>query len=233
MNQKRNAFSYLILSIIGVILIIILIWFGGSNNNMINFYDKLMVGLAFISCCLVGLSMAFKPNRLRKIIHSGKQGPKQESKPINIDRQGHHPVCEKFINHTIKFNSKILCAGCTGLAIGSIISIVLMAIYILFFNDISQSILVIFIIIGMILIAINFIEVIISFKNTGVHIISNVFLVLGFSFVVIGMFQLTGAIIYGLFGIIISFLWLDTRIRLSNWRHNTLCTRCSEHCKAY
>jgi len=233
LNHKRNAFSYLILSIIGVILIIILIWLGGSNNNTINFYDKLIVGLAFISCCLVGLSMAFKPNRLRKLIHGGKQSPKQKSNTTNIDRQGHHPVCEQFINHTIKFNSKILCAGCTGLAIGSIISIVLMAIYILLFNDISQSILVIIILIGMVLITINFIEVIISFKNTGFHVMSNVFLVLGFSFVVIGIFQLTGAIIYGLFGIIISFLWLDTRIRLSNWRHYTLCTQCSEHCKAY
>lgn len=233
MNQKRNAFTYLILSIIGAILIIILIWFSSSNNNTINFYDKLLVGLVFIFCCLIGLSLAFKPNWLRNVIRPDIQGPKHINNTKNRARYGHHPVCEQFINHTIKFKNKILCAGCTGLAIGSIISIVLMAIYFVFFNEIPRTILLIFIIFGMILIAINFIEVIITIKNTGIHIVSNMSLVLGFFLVVVGMFQLTGVIIYGMFGIIISFLWLDTRIQLSKWRHNRQCSNCIEQCKAY
>ena len=148
-------------------------------------------------------------------------------------RQGHHPDCERFESHTIKIKDKVLCAGCTGLALGSIVSIFLMGVYILLPNEIPPTILHISIMPGMFLIALNYIETVIPTRKTLLHLISNIFLVIGFFFVVIGIFQSAGSVIYGIFGILMSFLWLDTRIRLSSWRHARICEDCGETCKVY
>jgi hypothetical protein len=37
----------------------------------------------------------------------------------------------------------------------------------------------------------------------------------------------------GLVGIIICFLWLDTRIQLSRWNHLKTCRRCPKACKSF
>jgi hypothetical protein len=148
-------------------------------------------------------------------------------------RQGHHPDCDKFKSHVIKTKNKVICAGCSGLALGSIISIFLTSAYIVLPNKILPTILHIFIILGLVIIILNYIEIVIPIRNAHFHMIFNVFFVISFFLIIIGIFELTGSMIYGIFGVIISFLWLDTRILLSKWRHSEICKNCSETCKVY
>lgn len=229
-----RVMNYLILSIAGAVLIAAASLLGSSNINNIQIFDKLIVGGAFIASCVFGISFAVRPNWLKRLT-------KRESRDVNEKqayaavrkRQGHHPDCVHFKSHTIIIKNKIFCAGCMGLAIGSIISIFFMIAYIVLNNEIAPNIILIFIFMGMILVGVNYIETAIPVRNTTVHIILNIFLVIGFFFVVAGIFQLTGSIIYGMFGIIISFLWLDARIQLSHVRHANICKNCSESCKVY
>ena len=86
---------------------------------------------------------------------------------------------------------------------------------------------------GFIIIGLIFLKIMTMPKSASTHIISNVGLPLGFFFVVIGAFQLTGDVISGLIAVIISFLWLDTRIQISNWRHSIICKICKKECKVY
>lgn len=232
LKQTKNNFYYIILSILAGALILALIFFSSSTVNTIDIYDKLFVGGAVISSCIFGISLAVYPSWPRRFTKR-KTPINQKSQKTTRKRRGHHPDCEHFRNHTITIKNKVLCAGCLGLSLGAVVSIFLMIIYILFPDGLSQTILYIFIILGISIITLNYIEIIIPKRNAFVHLLCNVFLVISFFLIVISIFQLTGNIIYGLFGVILSFLWLDTRIQLSNWRHALICKDCSELCKMY
>ena len=230
MNEKNPVAYYLILSASGAVLIMLLSLSGSPNIKTIQMSDKLAIGVAFILSCMSGICVAIKPNLTKRLPKRGSH----DRQPIQtIELRGHHPECEQFKSHTIKIRNKILCPGCSGLAMGSIISITLMSFYILFLKEIPQAILPILIILGIVLIAFSYIEIVIPTRRTYLHLISNVFLVISFLLIIIGIFHLTGSVIYGLFAVLISFLWLDTRIQLSNWHHSRICKNCSETCKVF
>lgn len=229
MNQKKLQYN-LILSAIGAILIIIISWFSSSNMKNIQMSDKMLVGGAFILSCISGIYLAIKPDLIKRF---PERDNKEQIQTKMRGRQGHHPDCEQFKSHTIRIRNKILCLGCIGLALGSIISIFLTSIYIVFIEEIAPSILQILIISGIVFIAFNYLETVIHRRIVFLHLISNVFLVVGFFLVTIGIYHSTGSTVYGFFGIIISFLWLDTRIKLSSWHHSEICFKCSENCKVY
>jgi hypothetical protein len=225
---------YLTLSTIGAALILVVSRFSSSDTNTIHLFGRMVVGVVFISSCVFGISLAVRPNWIKRFTERKSHDMKKQRPRTKLrERQGHHPDCERFESHTITMKDKILCAGCTGLALGSIVSIFLMSVYIFIPKEIPPTILHISIMPGMFLIALNYIETVIPTRKTLLHLISNIFLVIGFFFVVIGIFQSTCSVIYGIFGVLISFLWLDTRIRLSSWQHTMICKDCSETCKVY
>ena len=225
---------YLILSVIGALLIISVSQLASSNAGTIDIFDRIIVGVFFILSCISGVFLAKRPNQIKRFIKQGEYGKSKKHSQSKIRKlQGHHPDCEQFKSHTIGIKDKILCSGCTGLLIGSIVSIFLMGFFIVFPNRIKSTILQFFIILGIILIALNYIETVIPLRNTLLHLISNTLLVISFFFTTIGMFRLTGSVVYGIFGIILSFLFLDTRTQLSKWRHAKICRDCNENCKVY
>ncbi len=234
MKQKKNIFYYLILSIAGAILILMLAFFSSTNINTIGIYDRLFIAGISIPGCIFGISLAFYPGWYRKSMKFENQKVnKENTQKIVRKRKGHHPDCDQFQNHTIRFNNKTFCTGCFGLAIGSIIAILLLSSYV--FIDIQQpiSILYFFIILGLIIIGLVYVEIMFPKRNTILHVISNVFLMISFLLLTIGIFEITGSKIYGLITVILSFLWLDTRIQLSKWRHTMICHNCVEPCKMY
>jgi hypothetical protein len=86
---------------------------------------------------------------------------------------------------------------------------------------------------GLIIIGLAYVEIMLPIRHAVVHIISNIFLVLSFFLVTISIFETTGNKVYGILSVIISFLFLDTRIQLSNWQHARICESCSETCKMH
>lgn len=232
MNKKNPVTYYLILSASGAALIILLSLSSSPNIKTIQMSDKLAIGVAFILSCMSGICVAIRPNLTKRLPKRGSHH-RQLIQTIMRELRGHHPECEQFKSHTIKIRNKILCPGCSGLAMGSIISITLMSFYIVFLKEIPQAILPILIILGIVLIAFSYIEIMIPTRKTYLHLISNIFLVISFLLIIIGIFHLTGSVIYGLFAVLISFLWLDTRIQLSNWHHSEVCLNCSETCKVF
>ncbi|MDY6965587.1 MAG: hypothetical protein SVM80_06400 [Halobacteriota archaeon] len=237
MNQKQRVIYYLMLSTIGVALIILMSRLAPqdtSTTTTIQTIDRLLLGGIFITICIFGFSLAIRPNWISGLTKQPNHDPEKKGSQIKKRRiQGHHPDCEQFEGHTIKINEKILCAGCTGLALGSIISIILMGAYVVLPGRIKPHILHQLIILGMTFKILNFIETLIPMKNSLLHTISNIFLVIGFSFIVVGIFQQTGSTSYGIITVIISLLFLDTRIQISSWQHDKICRDCSEDCKIY
>jgi hypothetical protein len=223
-----------LLSILGAVLIFVLVLIAGFEDKGVNSSDRLFITGIFISCCLLGISFALRPNWIARFTKKADQDSNHGSTQItNKKRKGHHPDCPPFQDHIIESKRKVRCAGCTGLAVSSILSILLSVLYFIFIDQISTTFGLILIILGLSIITLNFLETVNS-KTTGfVHLISNIFLVWGFFLVIIGTFHLTGSLLYGTFAVVISILWMDTRIQLSKWRHGNICRSCSETCKAY
>ena len=234
MKQTNTVLSYLILSIIASALILLLPILEVSNIHTININDKLFIGGAFITSCLLGISLTMYPGWYKRIT-------KQRNHSIDIHhsqkkarkRQGHHPDCNQFQNHTIKIKNKTLCAGCFGLSIGSLVSIVLMTVYISLAQNMPITLFYILLALAFIIIGLVYVEIIFPKRHSTVHIVSNISLVVSFFLITISIFEATGSIIYGITSVILSFLWLDTRIQLSNWRHTVICKNCSKICKMY
>lgn len=232
MKQETNIFYYLILSITAATLLLILTFLGSSDIKPITIDDKLLLSGVFIICCIFGISLAIRPGwfkrftQHRQILENNKQSQKTTRK-----REGHHPDCHKFQNHIITIKNKTFCAGCLGLSIGSVISIFLIIIYIISTIEQPSTIFYLLIFLGLIIIGLIYLEIVLPIRHSIVHVISNATLVISFLMITIGIFEITGNKIYGLLSVLLSFLWLDTRIQLSKWRHTIICNTCKELCK--
>lgn len=218
----------------GAGIVIAISWFGSSSVDSPDILGRLLMGGTFVASCLFGISLAFRPGWIKGFTRRGNHSANRgQGHGGTRKRRGHHPDCEGFEAHVINRENRTLCAGCTGLAIGSIVSIFLMIVYVFLPATIPPAIPYVLVTLGMIFIAFNFLEIAIPIRNALLHLTANVFLVVSFLFIVIGVFQLTGSTIYGIVGIVISFLWLDTRVQLSKWRHAEVCGNCTKTCKAY
>jgi hypothetical protein len=199
--------------------------------NKIIWYYKLFVGGLLVFCCIFGISLAIYPGWFKRFFKKEKHFLKTQKKGRKL--HGHHPDCGQFENHIVNFKNRTFCSGCIGLSIGCFISIFFVLIYIFFNIGLDSNIWYLVFIFGLIMIFFVFIEIVFKGKYRFFHIFSNVILVFGFVIVSISIFELTGDKIYGLLGIIFSFLWLDTRIQLSNYLHSSICSDCVKKCKMY
>ena len=234
MKKSSTVFVYITLSIAAAFLLLILAFSSNLNTKTIDLYDRYFVSIFFIISCLIGVSLTIHPGWIRKSMKGKINNSTNENiKKTGIKREGHHPICDKFKNHIFRYKSRVYCTGCLGLAIGCVISIFLIIFYNSFFVKISPEIYFYLIIIGMIIIGFVFIEIISNTRNVYIHIIINSFFIISFLMIIIGISEITGNKIYGIIGIIFSFLWLDTRIQLSNWHHGKICSKCSKSCKMY
>lgn len=234
MKRNKIIFYYIILSIIASIFFLILTFLSPLHTNVIVIYDKLFIGGAFITSCIFGISLAVYPQWLKKLTkHTTSHLDDIKYKKKIRRYYGHHPDCGNFKNHIIEIKNKTFCAGCLGLSIGSMISIILMSIYVIAVKEESTIEFYYLIFFGLIIIGFIYVEIILTIRNAIIHVISNIFLVLSFFIVTISIFEITGNKVYGIISVIISFLFLSTRIQLSNWQHTRICERCNETCKVY
>lgn len=234
MTPGRNVTIYLVLSVMGAVFILLIAWLGFSESGSTTLNDKLIVGGAFIASCLFGVSLALQPGWTRRSSRAGGHAYIADKREKSGRRMtGHHPDCEEFNGHVMEFMGRTVCSGCTGLALGSVVAIIFTIAYIALQVNADAWILYVFLIVGILLVALSLTDIILSLGKAGLHNHFNIFLVIGFFFVVVSVHQLTGSAAFGLIAIIISFLWLDTRIQLSSKRHRDICMACDQSCKAY
>lgn len=117
--------------------------------------------------------------------------------------------------------------------LGAALSIPLMVTYAASDRHIPMSISVAFMAAGFGSIAIAYVEAAFGRRRPVLHLFANSFMIVGFFLLVVGMMEATGNEISGLLVVSFSFLWIDTRIQLSHWRHSIMCDECSGACKMY
>jgi hypothetical protein len=206
-----------------------MIIFFSKSSVIINNFERMVIALLFIFICIIGILFAFFPGW-----HNRKKRHKNNNKNNKTlkKRKGHHPNCEGFSNHVIKIKNKTYCAGCIGLAIGSLISVFLMILYLMIIK-VNSEILYFFTPIGLLIIFFTYLEILIQKSLVFFHIFFNILLVISFFLITISIFEKTGSIFFGMISILLSFLFLDTRILLSSYKHSLICKNCNEECKMY
>ncbi len=234
MSEKDGAGEMLILSLAGAVIVLTLAWLGASVHGGVQLTDRLIIGVPLLASFLLGMSMAVKPGWMRRLrrdaVHSPNVSPPQSSDRV---RHGHHPDCEHFRPHTVRVGGKVLCAGCTGLALGSVVSIAMVILYVSLQISVTLGVSISLVVSGISLVWVSLASSeLIQARGSG-RFYSNSLMPVGFFLVAMGLLETTGNAAYGLAGVLISFLWLDTRIRLSRRRHIRICSSCGETCKSY
>lgn len=219
-------------SAIATAMIVAASWQRPSMPSSSGILDKSLVGGVFIASCVLGVSLAIKPGWTRRLTAGKGSEAAREFGQVR-GRRGHHPDCKHFESHTVKWRDRTLCAGCTGLATGSIASILLMSLYVVLPAELSLVVLQVLLVLGLVLVGTKYIEPLLPLNGASARLISNGLLVVGFFLIVMSALELSSSAVFGILGVVISFLFLDTRVQISRWRHVKTCRDCSEDCKVY
>ncbi len=231
MNQRDVVASHIVLSLAAAGMLVLVSWLSSPQGRELTSADQLIVAVAFMAGCVFGLVQSTIPNR---VVGRRKGEPKFSPDPggEHKRRVGHHPDCGRFNDHIVVFGSSSYCSGCLGLALGSGISLLFMAAY-PFFTTPSPGSGVLLVLAGLGLVALDLFETAFRSRRRAMHVLVNILLVIGFLLVTIGVSEATGSVAYGLLAILVSFLWADTRIQISDLTHAEICRDCGQGCRPY
>lgn len=233
MTVRLGVAYYATLSAIAAALLLAVTFLHGPAST-VRPLDRSFVGAAFLVGCAAGIAFAVRPGWYRRAAktadHSASSAP---GSAVRRRRQGHHPDCGHFSAHVLRTGRGNLCAGCTGLAAGSVASIPLAVAFVSIPTSLPTAPTQALVLVGMALVAANFGKAVRPPRSAAVHAVLDFLLVIGFLLVVAGVFYRTGTLAYGAVGVTFSVLWLDTRVRVASWRHAEACRVCPEPCKAY
>lgn len=226
-------FFYLGISLCGLSLLVVITLFARLSAASFPLQKPLIVTI-FVIICFLGILAGIYPTRCLNIfyvkgvkdsdIYSSNSISKEGMK-INI--VGHHPTCGKFSNHVINYGNKTYCAGCTGLVIGAIISILGSLLY-LFISPINVTGNLPFFWIGFALVFLGLIQHnLYNLGRSSFHMFLNIIFPVGALFLVIEINEITDNFFLDLFLLALIIYWISTRIILSKAEHRKICAACN------
>jgi len=129
----------------------------------------------------------------------------------------------------IKIKGHRLCAACTGLLLGALTALIGTAFYFFGGRRIEEAGLwaVLIGVAGMVL---GFFQL--KFRSFA-RLTLNVFFVLGAFLILVGIDEITESLFVDLFLVALIVFWILTRIQLSQWDHQRICSSCESPCEAW
>ncbi len=233
MSQQRHIrpdIKYqLLVSFLGLLLLAVLTVFPPTVGGNLS-WRKPVIGSIFSSICVIGILAVFSPNKCLRILDISKKkrtvgsdSSKLASHGTAYALQGHHPTCGNYDAHIFRIKDKIFCAACTGLLLGGLLALAGASVY--FFSDwrIAEhsSLMVLMGIVGVSLGLFQF-----KFRCL-VRLSVNTVFVLGALFILVGIDELVHSLFFDLFVVSLIVFWLFTRISLSQWDHERICSDCT------
>lgn len=236
MTKVHRIRTYLVLSALaGAMVLIIALW-DHSEDPDVGRTDRALLAIALNAAYIVGVSMALWPNwrsRLGSPRQSREATPEDGPSLPRPPRRGHHPQCDAFTGHTIHWHGRTRCAGCLGLTVGALVAIGLTALYVVEPETLVWGYRPGLAVAGVALVAVGLFASLTGGLDPRAGLGLNALLMLGFALASVGLFESTGDLTWGLVGVVISALWMDTRIQVSRWNHAVVCVACEKDCVAY
>ncbi|MBC7112489.1 MAG: hypothetical protein H5T34_00460 [Candidatus Methanomethyliales bacterium] len=210
---------YVTISLFGMLIVLIL-----ALNPPLTGGDfpwrRPIIGASFASICILGAFASFFPKRCAVLGHSVKT---RNASPryLPAKSKGHHPDCKYFSSHIINAGGHALCAGCTGLFVGALISLAGALSYFFLWSNIGGASL------AVVLGSLGLISGFAQFALRDLlRTVMNVLFVVGAFLILMGMDQLAKNFFVDLFILAMIIFWILTRIELSRWDHDRVCERC-------
>ena len=227
-KNKPDIKYQLILSFAGLLLLAMLTVFPPTVTGDFP-WRKTVIGSIFSIFCVLGILAVFSPNQCLTIFNFMKKQRTVDSDSTKLVShgasnvlQGHHPTCGRFAAHIFRIKGKIVCAACIGLLLGGLLALAGATVY--FFCDWRvaehSSLMVLLGILGVSFGLFQF-----KFRNL-VRLSVNMIFVLGALSILIGIDELIHSLIFDLFVFSLIVFWLFTRISLSQWDHEMICSGC-------
>ncbi len=199
-------------------------------------WRKPIVGAVFSLVCFLGIVAGLFPSRCSSVFHFRRSVQKSVSSDAGRSMEaskfrGHHPDCAEFKAHVFHIDSRVLCAGCTGLILGAVLSIVAVTIYFFLDQPLSVDPRLIFSA-GFLGVSCGLLQYhVFNLHRSSIHLFVNVLFVFGVSLLLVGVDAISQSINADLYVTGLSLFWLYTRILLSQMDHQKICFNCSlEEC---
>jgi hypothetical protein len=225
------VFFYLAVSILGLILLAILTF--NQTVPKTDFpWQKPATGLIYSAICVLGITAGLSPRQCSRVTHfkAAKRSflttqKRLANEEITATFRGHHPTCGNFSSHVLLFSGRMLCAGCTGLIFGAILSLAGSALY--FFGGLSiGEFCEIAFWMGLLGVIFGLLQYELPVSNSVLHFFLNVTFVLGAFFLLVEVNIANESFMLNLYLLLLIIYWILTRIELSRIEHRKKCFSC-------
>lgn len=230
MSPKHNVSSditYLtFIALLGLLLIVMLTFFPPTTTENIP-WRKPLIGSIFSTICILGCLAVFSPTQCSKIFKNKKKNSDSKldqlfSHSKSSSMQGHHPRCGSYTAHTFRVKGRIFCAACVGLLLGGLLALSGTLLYFFVNWHIAEH--------SSLLVSVGGIGVgsgLFQYKFRSLTRLSlNTAFVLGTFLILIGIDEMVHSLMIDLFVVSLILFWLYTRVSLSQWDHERICSDC-------
>jgi len=201
-------------------------------------WRKPVVGLVFGLVCVLGsLATVFpdtcsrgfgsvkKKSRGGWVHFSFKKGG-SGSVGASAVLRGHHPTCAVFSSHVFRLHGRVLCATCSGLLLGGALSLVGVVVYFFVGFSVGGSVLLLGFV-GLAGVAVGLLQsVLFRVRWSFVRVLSGLVFAVGALLVLVAVDGLVGDLFLDVFVVLLSVFWIFTRVSLSRWEHDGMCSMC-------
>jgi hypothetical protein len=195
---------------------------------------KTAVGSVFGAVCILGILGGLHPHSCSRILDFEKQdrNTPASSKSHGQAFQGHHPDCGSFSSHVLRIGENRFCATCSGLVFGAIITLFGTGAF--FFGNVGMTE-------GLPLLAsVGAVEVTLGLLHptalrlkSYARFLAGTLFVVGTFLVLVSIEDAARSTLIDLFFVALSMLWILTKVSLSKWEHERICSQCPlESCNA-
>jgi hypothetical protein len=216
---QRDITYQLLLSFAGLVLVSVLAIFPPTISGEFT-WRKPLIGLIFSAMCAFGVLAVFSPSRCRAIFQ--KRTNSEVSRGMSTVLEGHHPICGSFSAHIFRVGDRTFCAACTGLLIGGLVAWAGSALYFFDYVNVAEHG-VLVVLLGCLGVGFGLYQF--KFRNLLRSSMNTVF-VIGTLLVLIGIDESVNSLFFDLFAVCLIVFWLFTRISLSEWDHELICSSC-------
>jgi hypothetical protein len=194
--------------------------------------QKQLSFIVFDAICVMGVFAGLAPAKCSTVLNFQKNSVKEspvnrtiEAEGSKISLTGHHPSCDGFSSHILKLGDKNYCAGCAGLIIGSLLSLVGSIPFLLVDVRLGNVGSVIFWV-GVVCVVCGLLQYNLRFRAGLLHLLLNVVLVFGAFLLLVGVNALNYNLFLNLYLLMLIVYWIMTRIFLSRIEHKSICNNC-------
>ncbi|MBC8462988.1 hypothetical protein H8D76_01375 [Candidatus Bathyarchaeota archaeon] len=210
-REHRDLLAYVSLAELSLIVMSLVVLTAHPTYPAMTFIMR--AGFALI--CALGIIAGLFPAVL-----SFSKAERRDGEGVS----GHHPDCGRFNGHTVSLLGQRRCAGCTGLVIGAVASLIG-----LWLGPLGLSVEAAFWG-GVILVGLGLVQHFIDLGNEWVHLSLNTLFVVG-AWLMFESIQALGlGVQVQVYFLSMTVFWIWARIRASQWTHVGVCSRCDQAC---